>query len=301
MRALIVGWASFLHGEATAGDVLAMETVRRVLSRTGVPCETAWSPLFRPDDLHLDDAPAQRYTHLVFVCGPLHGGQVRELHRRYAGCRRIAVGVSVIDPHDPAVTGFDVVLPRDGGTGPPRRDLAAGTTTDTVPVVGVILAPGQPEYGGRRRRERVTEELTAWLHGRDCARVPIDTRLDRTDWRMCATAGQLESIVRRLDLVVTLRLHGLVLALKHGIPALAVDPVAGGAKVTAQARAWNWPAVVGAHTTGDGETALPEGELERWWEWCHTAQARAKARARMPGRPFALTELLRAIGRRDGA
>jgi Polysaccharide pyruvyl transferase len=38
-------------------------------------------------------------------------------------------------------------------------------------------------------------------------------------------------IVGRLDFVVTMRLHGLVLALKHGVPALAVDPVADGAAV----------------------------------------------------------------------
>lgn len=28
-RVLVTGWPSFLHGEATAGDVLAMEAVRR--------------------------------------------------------------------------------------------------------------------------------------------------------------------------------------------------------------------------------------------------------------------------------
>jgi polysaccharide pyruvyl transferase WcaK-like protein len=33
-----------------------------------------------------------------------------------------------------------------------------------------------------------------------------------------------------------MRMHGIVLALKYGVPVLAVDPVAGCAKVTAQAR-----------------------------------------------------------------
>lgn len=35
-RVLIVGWPSFLHGEATAGDVLAMEAARGVLSDAGL-------------------------------------------------------------------------------------------------------------------------------------------------------------------------------------------------------------------------------------------------------------------------
>ncbi|PZS37364.1 MAG: hypothetical protein DLM62_19660 [Pseudonocardiales bacterium] len=54
----------------------------------------------------------------------------------------------------------------------------------------------------------------------------FDTRLDGQDWRFAQTPGQLESMIRRLDVVVTTRMHGLVLALKNGIPALAVDPIA---------------------------------------------------------------------------
>lgn len=38
-------------------------------------------------------------------------------------------------------------------------------------------------------------------------------------------------------------MHGLALALKAGVPALGVDPVAGGGKVSRQAEALGWPAV----------------------------------------------------------
>lgn len=72
-------------------------------------------------------------------------------------------------------------------------------------------------------------------------------------------------MLARLDLVVTDRLHGMVLALRAGTPALAVDPVAGGAKVTAQARACGWPALVAAERLEDGGL---EGLLEHWWQWC---------------------------------
>ncbi|XRQ14945.1 polysaccharide pyruvyl transferase family protein [Actinomadura welshii] len=270
MRVLVTGWPSFLHGEATAGDVLAMEAVRRALGSAGVGCDLAWSPVFRPGGLDLGRADPARYTHLVFTCGPLHGPQVEELHRRYARCTRVAVGVSVIDPDDPAVTGFDAVLPRDSPAGAPRHDLAALPETAPVPVAGVVLAPGQAEYGTRRLHDRVERELTDWLAARECARLPLDTRLDPRDWRLCATAAELESALRRLDLVVTTRLHGLVLALKNGVPALAVDPVAGGAKVTAQARAWSWPAVLTVPADGAGRAGplLDERELDRWWDWC---------------------------------
>ncbi|TDD87706.1 polysaccharide pyruvyl transferase family protein [Actinomadura rubrisoli] len=276
MRVLVAGWPSFLHGEATAGDVLAMEAVRRALAGEGIGCDLAWSPVFRPDGLDLDRADPDDYTHLVFACGPLHGGQVEDLHRRFAGCRRVAVGVSVIDPDDPAVTGFDAVLARDTPAAVPRHDLSALPETPSVPVVGIVLAPGQDEYGARGRHGQIEGELTEWLSGRECARLPLDTRLDPRDWRLFTTAAELESALRRLDLVVTTRLHGLVLALKNGVPALAVDPVGGGAKVTAQARAWSWPAVV-TTSERDEPPYLDTAELDRWWRWGLSAEAAGSA------------------------
>ncbi|MCW2914614.1 MAG: polysaccharide pyruvyl transferase [Actinomycetia bacterium] len=286
MRVLVTGWFSFLHGEITAGDALALEAVSGALDRTGICYDVAWSPVFRPEGLSLDDAIPDRYTHLVFVCGPVHGTQVNDLHVRYAGCRRIAVGVSVVDPADPSVTGFDLVLARDGGTGPPRRDLAAGPETSLVPVVGVILSSGQGEYGARRRHEEVSDRLTGWLGRRDCARLGLDTRLDTTDWTRCATPAAFAAVVAKQDLVVTTRLHGLVLALRHGVPALAVDPVAGGGKVTAQAVAWEWPAVVTA------EESAHEQILDSWWKWCLSQEGGEAARVRAGSRSSSLLKTL---------
>jgi hypothetical protein len=64
-----------------------------------------------------------------------------------------------------------------------------------------------------------------------------------------------------------------------------VDPVEGGAQVTAQARACGWPALVPAErlTKASAEVAAEvsaeisaEGVLERWWDWC-LADGRAEA------------------------
>lgn len=265
MRILLTGWFSFEDGETTAGDVLALHRVRAALDRTATPYDVAWSPGYRADGPHLPDAAEVAYTHLVFLCGPLHGPQVEELHRRFAGCVRIAVGASVIDASSPAVTGFHTVLPRDSPGLRPARDLAAGAPAGPgAPVVGVILTYGQGEYGQRRRHAEVAATLTRWLASKDCARLEMTSRLDAHDWRLCATPGQFESALARLDLVVTDRLHGLVLALRAGTPALAVDPVEGGAKVTAQARACDWPAALRAERLGTAE-------LDRWWSWCLTS------------------------------
>ncbi|MEV6909123.1 polysaccharide pyruvyl transferase family protein [Amycolatopsis sp. NPDC051071] len=273
MRALVIGWASFRHGEATAGDVLSMRKVDQALSAMGLPHDLAWSPVFRPDDLSYEEVEPGRYSHVVFVCGPAQGWQVREMHQRFAHCRRIAVGVSVINPDDDAVTGFDEVFARDHD-GLAIPDLSVDVPTDEVLVAGVILAPTQREYGDFARHADVHAAVTGWIAGVNCARVPLDTRLAPSDWERCETPDQFTSIVSHLDVVVTTRLHGLVLSLRSGVPALAIDPVAGGGKVTAQADALGWPALVPA------EEAHRTEVLDSWWRWCSSVQGRAVAALR---------------------
>ncbi len=298
MRVLVTGWPSFRHGEATAGDVLSMSAVHRALVDAGVDGDLAWSPVFRPGALSITGADPSRYTDVVFTCGPLRGEQIRWLHRRFAGCRRIAAGVSVIDHGDPAVTGFHHVFPRDDGTAA-TVDLSAATPTSPTPVIGVTFAPGQPEYGGNRRHQRVHEQLAHWLTGLDCAPVTVDTRLDATDHLHCRTPDQLVSLLARLDVVISTRLHGLVLGLGAGTPVLAVDPVAEGGKVSAQATALDWPATIGARAilADDGADTLGH-----WWRWCRSPAGRARAlRCAAKARPAATGQIRQVVGlMRDG-
>ena len=312
-RVLVCGWFSFRHGEATAGDVLAADAVCGALREAGVAHDTAWSPVFRPGQLTLHDAAPHRYSHLVFACGPVSGWQVAALHCRYAGCRRIAVGVTVVDPADPAAAGFDVIVARDGpgqvpqldlalaGLGPlprsapPRSGSAAAQRTGpgALPVVGVSLAGGQGEYGPRRRHEAVAAAAGRWLVTRPCAPVLAETRLDSRDWRLCSTPAAVAALLARMDVVLTTRLHAMVLALHAGVPALAVDPVDGGGKVSAQAAAWQWPAVLTAAQAADPR------EMDAAFDWCLSGagtRAAGQAAARATTRPLpllaALTETL---------
>lgn len=261
-RALLTGWFSFLDGEVTAGDVLALRRVQELLESRGTPYDTAWSPGFLADGLRVEHADPRRYAWLLFVCGPLHGRRVAELHERFPHCTRIAVGVSVISPDDPAVTGFHRILPRDAPGSAPLPDLSvAAPRTESLPVAAVVLTGSQREYAARRRHLETRERVAEWLRHTGCALLELDTRLATDDWRLFSTADQLTSVLARLDVVVTNRLHGLVLALRAGVPALAVDPVEGGAKVTAQARALDWPAVIPVEE-------LRDDSLRRWWDWC---------------------------------
>lgn len=292
-RILIVGWPSFIHGEATAGDVLALEAVAAELGAAGVRREIAWSPVFRPGELTLEDADPARYSHLVFACGPLSGRGIEELHQRFGACRRVAIGVTVIDPADPAAAGFHVILARDAPGAAPAGDLAAAPRPSLLPVAGMIQVGVQREYSDRARHDAVGQALTRWLPGCGCALLPLDTRLDSRDWRLCGTPAELESIISRLDLVITMRMHGLVLALKHGVPALALDPVAGGGKVTAQARSWGWPAVVAPGPAGTVDAAA----LDRWRDWCLSEPGRQAARLAAHAPPVSpLAGLIPALG-----
>ncbi len=283
MRVLIISWASFLHGEATAGDVASMYRVASALRTAGIPHDSAWNPMLRPDAMSLADAPAQNYTDVVFVCGRLHGWQVEQLHDRYASCHRVAVGCSVIDPHSPAYTGFHSVLARDFPGVAATRDLSAGVAYARTPVAALVLASGIREQRGH---EPVQQHLLDWFSGVDCAPIVADSRLNTDDARMCATPDQFAALLDRCDVVVTTRLHGLAIGLACGVPVLAVDPVAGGGKVSAQATAWEWPALLSAEDV----QVSPEGahpRLQRWWEWCRTPEARVLAESRAAEAPAA--------------
>lgn len=271
MRVLVCGWASFVDGEATAGDVAALEVAGRWLADAGVPHDVALSPVFEhATAVRYDEVAVQAYTHVLFVCGPVAGEAVRRLHRRFVHAYRVAAGVSVVDPGDPAASGFHTVLARDGA-GAHARDLTAyAAPAPPVPVVGVALANPQDEYGAAQAHDDVAAAVQAWLTGLDAARVPVETRLDPRDWRLAARPAQLDALLRRLDVVVASRMHGLVLGLRAGVPVLAVDPVRGGAKVTAQARALSWPAVLRS------DEVAPDA-LDRCWRWCLSAAGRAAA------------------------
>jgi polysaccharide pyruvyl transferase WcaK-like protein len=108
------------------------------------------------------------------------------------------------------------------------------------------------------------------IASRDMAVVHIDTRLDQNS-RGLRTPSEIESLIARMDVVVTTRMHGMVLALKNGVPAVVIDSVAGGAKITRQAKAIGWPCVMGVE-------ALTDGAVAEAFAYCLTLNARDKAK-----------------------
>ncbi|CAA9395636.1 MAG: hypothetical protein AVDCRST_MAG93-9957, partial [uncultured Chloroflexia bacterium] len=134
-----------------------------------------------------------------------------------------------------------------------------------VPVVGVCLVE---DYDGAQVAEanRVLERLIA---SREMAVVPIDTRLDENAVGL-RTAAEIESLIARLDVMLTTRLHGTVLALKHGVPAIVIDPEVGGAKLLRQGQTIGWPFVFPIN-------AVSDDALQSALAYCLSDEGRAAA------------------------
>jgi hypothetical protein len=207
---------------------------------------------------------------VIFVCGPFGRRPLLEkLVERFSGRPLVGVNLSMLDG-DSAWDPFDLLLERDGParrTTRPDLSFAAPAQRD-LPVTAVVLAHPQEEYGDG-------------LHGtaaRVIARLPdlrstalFHTDTDLLDADRVRTGDEVASLIARADVVVTTRLHGMVLSLRQGVPAVAIDAIPGGAKVTRQAQALGWPAALRAEELTD--EALGEA-----WDWCLTAEARKRAR-----------------------
>jgi hypothetical protein len=268
MKTLVAGWFSFEQMGASAGDLLARDLVCNWLRQAGHAYDVALAPPFTGgvDWRAVDPAG---YAQIVFVCGPFGNGEpVTGFLERFAGRRLVGVNLSMLQPLD-AWNPFDLLLERDSSARS-RPDLVFLSRAPRVPVVGVVLIDSQPEYGPRDLHQAADVAIQRLVASRPLAVVPIDTRLDanRTGLRR---PEEVESLIARMDVVLTTRLHGTVLALKNGVPAVAVDSVAGGAKIRRQAEAVGWPVVLAAE-------ALTDGALQKAYEYCLTEEARARAR-----------------------
>ncbi|HEX9190000.1 MAG TPA: polysaccharide pyruvyl transferase family protein [Vicinamibacteria bacterium] len=267
MKVLVAGWFSFEQMGATAGDILARDVVCRWLEEGGVSHDVATAPPFA-QGVDWRSVEARQYSHVLFVCGPFgNGWPITDFLARFAGRRFVGVDLSMLQSLD-EWNPFHLLLERDSSRAA-RPDLVFLSTRPAVPVVGLVRVHPQKEYQERSAHGAADELLDQVLATREVAVVSIDTRLDRNETGL-RTAAEVESLIARVDVVLTTRLHGLVLAVKNGVPAVAVDPIRGGAKILRQARTLGWP-----HAYPVDE-ATPAG-LGEAFERCLRPEARAEA------------------------
>lgn len=266
-RILVTGWFSFEAMGASAGDLLCRDALCQWLAEGGHAYDVALAPPFT-GGIDWRSADPSVYSHVVFVCGPFgNGPPLIEFLERFAGCRLIGLNLSMLQDLE-EWNPFDLLLERESSRGA-RPDLAFLAPPPKAPIVGVILVRHQPEYGARARDREVSAAIERLLGSREASVVDIDTRLD-TNVNPLRTPAEVESLIARMDALITTRLHGLVLAIKNGVPALAIDAVAGGAKVQRQAKTIQWPVVFSADE-------LTDEALRAAFDYCLTPQAREEA------------------------
>jgi hypothetical protein len=266
---LVAGWFSWSAESVTAGDLLARDVTCRWLEEAGRDYDVANAPEFG-EGVDWRRVDPSRYSEAIFVCGPVEAGRaLNYLLQRFGGSRWTGLNVTMLRPLE-SWKPFDLLIERDSAART-RPDLAFVADHDAVPLIGVVLVePYRPEYPDRDRQSEARDAVEALFASRPAVRIDIDTRLKANESGLGSPA-EVESAIARMDAVVTTRLHGLVLALKHGVPALAIDPVAGGAKISQQAEAVGWPVV----RTAD---ALDPADLNEALDYCLTDEARELAR-----------------------
>lgn len=271
-RALLVGHFS------TAGDVEVLRQTERQLQSLGmaydvVPYTDARQSVDRSwlNRFNLDPA---LYSHLIVICGPFTPAmaiQHESIFGRFKHCVHIGVNLTMVEPLA-SFNPFEVLLERDSDR-MVRADLSFREEPSRVPVIGLCLTGFQREYGDRHRGELAEQKLRRLIKSSGAAFIEMDTSVPAATNRFgLSNAAQFESICDRLDVMLTTRLHGMVLSLKNGIPTIAIDPVAGGDKVTRQAHKLGWREVFDPDQVSDEDL---RAALER----CLSDAGRATARS----------------------
>jgi Polysaccharide pyruvyl transferase len=268
-RVLVAGWFSWAGRGATAGDVHACEVVGRWLSAAKRDYDVA-SVLPSLPGVDWRSVDPSQYSDVVFVCGPVgQRATPAPLLGRFPMSRHVGIDVTMLEPVG-SWNPFEVLIERDSDVAQ-RPDLSFAVSRRDVPVIGVVLVePYEPEYGARDMQPAARAAVRRLLDSREAAIVEIDTRLEHNGTGL-RTADEVATVFSRVDVVVTTRLHGLVMAIKAGVPALAIDPVAGGAKIRRQAEAIGWPHVRLADE-------LVDADLSSALDACLTEEARELAR-----------------------
>ena len=265
-RVLLTGWFS------TVGDIESLDIVRRWVDVSGIPYDMApFKEKIRmkmKDVIDLDQIDPGIYSHMVVICGPVWKEKLDDLHldlSRFRHCVRIGLNLTMVAPPQ-TWNPFDTLIERDSDR-LTRPDLTLLADTESVPVVGLCLVGKQSSYAGRERHDEAERLFKNLIQRRDFAAIDLDTRWFRTKNGL-KTPAHFLSALQRVDLLLTNRLHGLVYAIKAGVPVIAIDAISGGAKVSAQAEALGWPQCIPI------EEAKPE-RLDAAVDWCFSPESRA--------------------------
>jgi hypothetical protein len=261
MKIILCGWFSFKEGGSTAGDLMALDVVCRWLDERQLTYEVASAAVPCSNRVDWRKVEPRDYAWLVFICGPIvkDSRDQRALFRRFEKTTQLtAINVSMFESWDKlAWNPFHQVFSRDG-MGEPKPDLSFQYSAGRVRVIGLILRGPQGEYGAKNCLSQEAElRIRELIESNPCSVVRIDTRIPQNAYGLRSIA-EVESLISKMDVILTTRLHGAVLAIKNRVPVLAIDQIRKGAKVYSGLIRINWPLVFRADELKPHDPRLAE-------------------------------------------
>ncbi len=265
-KAVLVGFFS------TIGDIECLQLVEKWLQSINFAYDVV--PYHDDIVLHIKNAKPKDtvtpsdYSHIIVICGPCSRQILYNVGFRlsqFNHCFKIGINLSMLEPLD-AWNPFDLLLERDSGR-TSRPDLSLLGQSEKKIIVGLCFIEKQPEYAGKEMHAEVIETVTNYCQENSLSTINIDTRWpSHRNKHGYGSSDEIIAATRGVDVIITNRLHGLVFALKMGTPVIAIDGIMGGAKVTDQAKALNWPALISA-------ADVSKASLEKWFQWCTSDEA----------------------------
>jgi hypothetical protein len=266
MHVLVAGWFSFEKMGATAGDIIACNVLCNWLQKANISFDVAYAPPFE-GGVNWQQTVTAQYSHIFFVCGPFgNGWPITDFLDHFSGVKLIGLNLSLLQSLE-EWNPFDLCYERDSSS-LHRPDITFASTSKKIPVVGIILAHQQKEYGDRSKHPMVDKVIKGFIASKHVVRINIDTCIENNEGGL-KTAEEVESLIAKMDLVITTRLHGLALSIKNGVPVVAIDAVEGGAKVSVQAKSIRWPLIFSTNVSND--------DLEKAFLYCLSDEARMLA------------------------
>ena len=284
-RALVIGFYS------TIGDIDSLKIVLEWLSEKDVQYTVApfGGPVLDaiPGSVLPETVDPQGYTHVIVVCGPCDRDYYAKRWpinpQTFKHCHFIGVNLSMIQSHSDWEP-FDTLLERDSDQ-KVRPDLTLILEPRVTPVFGLCLAPSQPEYKDRQLHAKANYLLKSLARKMNAAVIEIDTGWPKELNKLGLESGaQIESVISRVDVLCTTRLHGTVYALKNGVPPLVLDPIKGGGKVIQQTGVLGWPSAYLAET-------VQNDDLFRGLEFCLSEKGKKQAQKSAAQAKYLLAEV----------
>jgi hypothetical protein len=256
---ILVSWYGAFDGHGTIGDLLSVQSVTRYLSDKGYDIDCTSYKKFNNLSgriVNWKEVDARDYQIFIFVCGPIMKDhpQLAMLFGKFKNCVNIGIGVSLFKKgHFNYFNPFDHVFAREGTdevfedvaiVAPGYKKEASVNFQKKEIIIGISMRGEQGEYGIEKCLFKITDQTindaAAILAEKWNGKVLlIENHLEKSG----TDPEEIDAMYERCHLVITSRLHGCLMALRHAVPFIAIDQIKGGAKLYTILKDKKWPYV----------------------------------------------------------